>query len=80
MVKIPKAELKDNKLVLYQGANKIFEFTVNTTRTDIIIIYAEDPHSLYLHKHKETLKKTTSGFMTKGVYTKEKLSNFVEIK
>jgi len=79
-VKIPKQDLKDNRLELYQGANKILEFNVNSTRTDYIIIYAEDPRTLYLHKHKEKLVKTNFGFITQGVYTKEKKSNFIEIK
>lgn len=80
MVKIPKEELKDTKLELYQGPNKILDFTVNTTRTDYITIYAEDPHSLYLQKHKEKLTKTGIGFTTKGVNSKEKKSNFLEVK
>lgn len=80
MVKIAKEELKDTKLELYQGSKKILDFTVNSSRTDFIMIYAEDPHTLYIHKDKETLTKTNSGFTTKGVRTKEKKSNFYEIK
>jgi hypothetical protein len=75
-VKIPKSDLKDNKLELYQGGNKILDFTVNSTRTDFINIYAEDPRSKYLNKHTEKLTKTKFGFITKGVYTKGKVSNF----
>ncbi len=80
MVKIPKDELKDTKLELYQGGNKIMSFTVKSTRTDFILIYAEDPRALCLQKTKETLTKTRLGFTTKGVKTKEKKSNFLIIK
>lgn len=80
VLKIPKDELKNNRLELYQGPNKILDFTVNSSRTDFITIYAEDPHSLYLQKHKEKLHKTGLGFTTKGVNTNDKKSNFLKIK
>jgi hypothetical protein len=76
VVKIPKAELKDTKLSIYQGNKKIVDFIISDTRADNIIIYAEDPRQKYLFKYKEKLVKTLHGFAAKGVYTKENTSNF----
>ncbi len=80
MVKIPKDELKDTKLSLFQGNRKIMDFTIENTRADYIIIYAEDPRTKYLFKYQEKLMKTKNGFTTKGVYTKENTSNFNLVK
>jgi hypothetical protein len=80
VVKIPKEDLKDTRLSLYQGNKKILDFIITNTRADNITIYAEDPRTKYLFKYKEKLIKTNSGFTTKGVYTKENTSNFNELK
>lgn len=80
IVKIPKSEIFEPRFELYQGPNKILEFSLTSTRTDYVTIYAEDPRALYLHKRKEKLTKTKFGFTTVGVYTNEKKSNFFEVK
>lgn len=78
-VKIPKNELTNKHLALYPfgGNRNIFDFYVSDSINEINIFVNDQMLMHTFDKKTEILKKNAKGFTTIGMFTKEKLTQFV---
>ncbi|MBK7442560.1 MAG: hypothetical protein IPI65_13705 [Bacteroidetes bacterium] len=78
-VKIPKNELTSKHLSLYPfgGNRNIFDFYVSDSIDEINIFVNDQMRMHTFDKKTEILKKNAKGFTTIGMFTKEKLTQFV---
>lgn len=79
-VKIPKNELTNKHLALYPfgGNRNIFDFYVSDKINEINIFVNDQMRMHTFDKKTEILKKNAKGFTTIGMFTKEKLTQFVK--
>lgn len=81
LVKIPKGEVKGNKLGLYAFGHqrKIADVNIDSTANEVNIFANDVGVSHTYGKQKEVLKKTSRGFITVGMWTQGRKSAFERI-
>lgn len=79
LIKIAKTDLGYQRLGLFQGSQKIFEFDV-TSDIDEIQLYVNPSFAHVINKDSEVLTKKGEVVYTKGIWTKKRREKFIREK